>query len=126
MTYSEGARLIKDAEELKGIVEDTHSNPTVERLIFLETKGKNGEEGKLFPCCVEAWTVEDLKPDGYQSVMFRCSLLQYRKEFGEFGMVRANIREWEINRNKRFWDKPPKKSVREETPWEEAENQLNP
>ena len=52
MTFTENAKML-GVEELKEIVEEQHSNPCVERLIFLETKSPDGES-KIFPCYIEA------------------------------------------------------------------------
>ena len=117
MVLTESAKMI-DAEELKASIDDETAlnNPTVERLIFVETRGKDGAEGKLFPCYVDSYGYDDLKPgNGIKSIRFRCALTQYNGQ--EFGMVYVGIRERELGVSKRFWDKPPKKSVRDETPW---------
>ena len=114
MTLTENAKVI-GTEELKELIEEELTNPTIERLMFLEVKGK---ENKLFPCYVEAWTYDDIRPqDDHKNVIFRVAITQ--SSGGEFGMVRVNMREQELGVLKRFWDKPPKKSLRDETPWVE-------
>lgn len=115
MVYFENASLMNDIQELKEIIEETFSNPTIERMMFIETKGKNGEEGKLFPCYLE----EYVGTEEGEILSFQCSILQY--SMGLFGLVRVNLPVGDLNVAKRLWDKPPKKSVRDETPWiEEA------
>ena len=111
MVCMEGAKGIC-AQELKELVEEQMTNPTVERLMFIETK----KGGKIFPCWIEAWRYEDMKPvERYTGVVFLVSIAQSTS--GQFGMVRVQIRESELGTDKRIWDKPPKKGLREETPW---------
>lgn len=115
MIYMEGAKMLNNPQELKDIIEETFSNPTIERMMFIETKGKNGEEGKLFPCYLEEYGATE---EG-EILSFQCSILQSSE--GLFGLVRVNLMVSDFNVTKRLWDKPPKKSVRDETPWiEEA------
>ena len=67
MTCTENAKVI-NAEELKEIIDEELTNPTVERLMFLETK-RDGS--KIFPCYVEAYGYDDIKPsDDYKSIAF--------------------------------------------------------
>ena len=121
MTSTENAKII-DAEELKELIEEQHANPCVERLIFLETKGKGEDDGHIFPAYVEAWAYDDIKPaQNHKSIMFKMALTQYIQ--GETAMVQVVVRESDIGKNKRIWDKPPKKSLRDETPWVETEVQ---
>ena len=120
MTFTENAKML-GVEELKEIVEEQHSNPCVERLIFLETKSPDGES-KIFPCYIEAWGYDDIKPAAdHKSMMFKLSITQY--VHGECALIRVVVRESEIGTNKRFWDKPAKKDLRNETPWVEKEVQ---
>lgn len=114
MTYCENAALIDTIEELKQIVNEQFSNPTIDRLMFLETIGTEDKEGKLFPCYIESYT-EEKGTDGETLLSLQCVILQSSGQ--EFGMVRVNIPQEQINSAKRFWDKPPKKAVRDETPW---------
>lgn len=119
MVFMENAGLIEDLDELKGIVNETFSNPTVDRLMFLETKPKADREGQLFPCYIKAF--EEVK--GKTNVEadhtnFICVLIQSTR--GEYGLVEVRILDTDVNVKLRFWDKPPKKAVRDETPWVEA------
>lgn len=121
MTSTESAKVI-GPEELKELIEEQHANPCVERLIFLETKGKEGSEGRIFPAYIEAWGYDDIKPaQNHKTMMFKMALTQYIK--GEVSMVQVVIRESELGTNKRIWDKPPKKDLRNFTPWVETEVQ---
>lgn len=110
MTFAENAGLIENFDEIKQIVDEQYANPTVDRLMFIETLPKEDQEGKLFPCYIESWSEDE---EGHLSL--QCCIIQCKES--EFGMVRVNIPEDEINTKKRFWDKPPKKAVRDETPW---------
>ena len=110
MTFVESAGLIEDFDEIKQIVSEEYANPTVDRMMFLETLPKEGQESKLFPCYIESWSEDK---DGKLSV--QVCIIQSKGT--EFAMVRVNIPQEEINIKKRFWDKPAKKAVREETPW---------
>lgn len=119
MVYMENAGLIEDLDELKGIVNETYNNPTIDRLMFLETKSKPDREGQLFPCYIKAF--EEVK--GKTNVEadrtnFICVLIQ--STGGEYGLVEVRIPDTDVNIKLRFWDKPPKKAVRDETPWVEA------
>ena len=97
------------AVEIKEMVEEEYSNPTVQRMVFLETKDKEDRPGKIFPCYVEAYGKEEDK------LAFQCCIVQGTGT--GFGMVRVVIHEDELGFRKRIWDKPPKKAVREEEPW---------
>lgn len=121
MTSTESAKVISP-EELKELIEEQHANPCVERLIFVETKAKEGVDSRIFPAFVEAWGYDDIKPaQDHKTMMFKMALTQYTK--GEIAMVQVVIRETEIGVNKRIWDKPPKKDLRNFTPWVETEVQ---
>lgn len=115
MTYSEGAKII-EAEEIKELIDEKYSNPTVERLMFIEAKSKDGGPTKTFPCFVEAWGEEEnaeMKVD--PGTTFMICIVQSMN--GEFGMVRVYVKANELGVTKRIWDKPPTKNLREETPW---------
>ena len=114
MVYMENAGLIEDMDEIKQIVNETYDKPTIDRLMFLETLPKEGREGQLFPCYIEGYT-EEKTENGETKTTLRCVIIQCAKQ--EFGMVRVNIPQEQFNCAKRFWDKPPKKAVRDETPW---------
>lgn len=119
MVYMENAGLLEDIDELKDIVKETYNNPTIDRLMFLETKPKPDREGQLFPCYIKAF--EEVK--GKTNVEadhtnFICVLIQAKG--GEYAMAEVRIPDTDVNIKLRFWDKPPKKAVRDETPWVEA------
>lgn len=119
MVYSESAKMI-GAEELKEIIDEEYTNPTVERLMFLETKANGEMPGKIFPCYMEAWA----KDEGKSSVeadklMFQCCIVQCTE--GQFSMLRVVLHEDELGIRKRIWDKPPTKGLREDHPWLDTE-----
>lgn len=114
MIYVENAGLVEDFEEIKEIVKEEFSNPTIDRLMFLETLGREGKEGQLFPCYIESYS-EEKGEDGETKLSLQCVIIQSTGQ--EFGMVRVRIPQDDINIRKRFWDRPPKKAVRDETPW---------
>ena len=114
MKYFEEAKVVT-AEELLEIIGEEYTNPTIERLMFLETKAKEERPGKVFPCYVEGYFLEG----GNEEIGFVCCLVQ--KNGDGFGMIEVRIRAAELGVNKRFWDKPPKKAVRDETSWLDTE-----
>lgn len=119
MVMTENARVI-GVEELKEILEEEYENPTVERLMFIETKGKEDKPGKIFPCFVEAWGEEEnaeVKTD--PGLRFQLCIIQ--SSGGEFGMVRVIVMANDIGVTKRIWDKPPAKGAREYIPWANLE-----
>lgn len=116
MVSVENAKLVH-AEELKAFIDEEVSNPTVERLMFVEAQAAGGEgKTKIFPCYIEAWATDSrTNKDAVQKLMFQCSIVQSMG--GEFGMLRVYIHEDELGVTKRIWDKPPTKGLRDETPW---------
>ena len=119
MVYKENAKVI-EPEELKEIIEEEYSNPTIERLMFIETKGKDGAAGKVFPCYLEAWGQEESAPVMTDpGLRFQLSIMQYA--MGEFGLIRVVVMANELGVTKRIWDKPPTKGRREDTPWATVE-----
>ena len=115
MVLSENARTI-DAEELKEIIDEELSNPTIERLMFIETKAKNDIPGKVFPCYLVAWGEEEnaeMKVD--PGLRFRIDILQCSG--GEFSIVQVVVMANELGVTKRIWDKPPTKGRKEYIPW---------
>lgn len=115
MVNMENAHVI-EAAELKEIIEEESTNPTVERLMFIEVKSKDENPSKIFPCYMEAWGQEEnaaLLAD--PGLRFQCCIVQSMG--GEFSMVRVVIMANELGVNKRIWDKPPTKGRREDTPW---------
>lgn len=123
MVFTESAKLI-GPEELKEMLEEESTNPAVERLIFVETKAKEGRPGKVFPVFVEAWTYEDEneKVKSHPKLAFK-GVLTFVSD-GEFRLVQVMIHDWELNLTKRIWNKPPTKGLRDDQPWiEDAEVQ---
>ena len=115
MVCFEDAKVI-GAVELKSIIEEEYTNPTVERLMFLETKDKENKPGKVFPCYLEAWAYEEEpKVPAVPNLEFQCCITQ--SSGGQFGLVRVVLHEKDLGVNMRVWNKPPKKAVRDETPW---------
>ncbi len=118
MVYSEGAKQI-DVQEMKDAIEETMANPTIERLMFIETRDKEGVPGKVFPFYLVAWSLEkgktNVEADHY---LFKADILQ--SIGGAFQMVEVIINSRDFGVNKRIWDKPPTKGLRDETPWLET------
>ena len=115
MTLTENAKVI-EAEELKEMIEEELTNPTIERLMFIETKEKGDIPGKVFPCYLVAWGQEEnaeVKSD--PGLRFRVDILQCVG--GEFSIVQVIVMANELGVNKRIWDKPPTKGRREYIPW---------
>ena len=123
MVFTESAKLI-GPEELKEMLEEESVNPAIERLIFVETKGKEGHPGKVFPMFVEAWAYEDENAKMKQNPKLAFKGVLAYVAGGEFRLVQVMIHDWELNLIKRIWDKPPTKGLREDQPWlEDAEVQ---
>lgn len=121
MISYENAHLI-EAEELKEFIEQDLGNPTIERMMFIEAKPKSGGASKVFPCYFNAWAEdEDAKVKADPGLRFLVDIVQFVD--GEFKLLTVQIRAHEIGLTKRIWDKPPTKSLREETPWVEKEVQ---
>ena len=109
MVCFENAKVI-GPEELKEIImEEGLSNPTIERMVFLETKDKGEIPGKVFPCYLEAWGEDN------PGIRFLCCIMQTRE--GEFKLLKVAIHSSELGISKRIWDKPPTKHRRDDTPW---------
>lgn len=111
MVCFENARIM-EPEELKELIDEEYTNPTVERMMFIETKDKGAIAGKVFPCYLEAWG-EDKEVD--PGLRFQCCIMQSKG--GNFGLLRVIIYAKELGVNKRIWDKPPTKHRRDDTPW---------
>ena len=123
MVFTESARLI-GPNELREMLEEESANPAVERLVFVETRAKEGKPARIFPVFVEAWAYEDesekLNPN--PRVAFKGCLMYIAD--GEFHAVQVMIHHWEFNLTKRIWDKPPTKGLRDDEIWlEDAEVQ---
>ena len=118
MVYFENAKVI-EADELKEIIDEQTTNPTIERLMFIEAKAAGGET-KIFPCYAIAWGEEEnseLKVD--PGLRFRIDIVQCAG--GEFKMVEVVILANELGVSKRIWDKPPTKGRREYIPFASVE-----
>lgn len=115
MVCFENAKVI-DAEELKENLEEESMNPTLERLMFLEVRPKEGETSKIFPCFVEAWREDDhANVMADPGLVFLIDIMQ--STGGEFGLIKVGIPAKELGVKKRIWDKPPTKGHREFVPW---------
>lgn len=103
------------AEEIREELNEEISNPTVQRLCFIETKAdpmRPAKASMLFPCYITAYTEEP-------ELLFKCSLTQYIN--GSFGMVEVILKASELGIDKRIWDRPPTKIAREDAPWVDSE-----
>ena len=114
MVYSEGAKLM-DAQELVEHLEEKCSNPTIERLYFFETKAVNGDI-KVFPCLIAGYRKDAAEVPKADKVQFIIFVVQGTGN-GNFGLIALNLNEDEIGTKARIWDKPPKKALRDESPW---------
>ena len=104
--------VIITPEELKEIIEEEMTNPTLERLMFLETKAKNDIPGKVFPCWVEAWGEdEDAAVKNDPHLKFWICIAQYTG--GEFKLARVIIPASDLGTKVRIWDRPPTKGQKE-------------
>ena len=117
MICYENAKLL-EAEELKTIIDDPCMNPTVERLMFIETKPKEaGEVSKIFPCYLMAWGV-GRPPEGGNEAKLQFLACIVQSMNGQFALLNGiTILAEDLNVNKRIWDRPPTKGLREDTPW---------
>lgn len=114
MTFTEGAKTI-DTQELLDIMKEECTNPTVERLMFLEARKEGEQSGKIFPCYAKAWSSPDTVLNPNPEYDFLIDILQSTQ--GKFGMVEVVISSKELGVKKRLWNKPPTKALRDETPW---------
>ena len=118
MIRFESAKLL-DAMELKELLDEEYSNPTVERLMFLECKAANGQM-KIFPCFIRAYTTatEAAPPaaDNPMPLGFDVYIVQALSG-GDFGMVRVYMLTSDLGVKMRVWDKPPTSANQRETPW---------
>lgn len=122
MVVNNGAKVI-EAEELKEIIDESTSNPTIDRLMFIEAKSSKTGESKIFPCFVEAYGMEEnaeMKVD--PGLRFQIAIVQSMN--GEFSMVRVIVLANELGVTKRIWDKPPAKWLRDETPFAAVEDEI--
>lgn len=122
MVVNNGAKVI-EAEELKEIIDESTSNPTIDRLMFIEAKSSKTGESKIFPCFVEAYGMEEnaeMKVD--PGLRFQIAIVQSMN--GEFSMVRVIVLANELGVTKRIWGKPPAKWLRDETPFAAVEDKI--
>lgn len=115
MVGLESAKLM-NVNEIREVIDEEYTNPTIERMMFIETK-QNGEfPGKVFPCYMEAWALEEGKTEAEADhLVFQCCIVQCME--GGFNLVRVHIRDSELGVSKRIWDKPPTKGLRNDHPW---------
>lgn len=123
MVFTESARMIGPME-LREMMDEESENPAVERLVFIETRAKEGKPAKVFPVFLEAYAYEDeaekLKPN--PKMAFKGCVMFVTN--GEFQPARVMLHSWEFNLTKRVWDKPPTKGLRDDEIWlEDAEVQ---
>ena len=121
MVYTESANIV-EPQMLKELIEEEYSNPTIERMMFIETKKNERFPGKVFPCYVEGWRyAAEPTPPLKEELEFQICIMQCTG--GEFGLVRAIIHESELGVSKRIWDKPPTKGLRDDFPFVEEGDQ---
>lgn len=124
MVYYEDAKLL-DAMDLKKMIATHYCSPSVDRMIFMELNGRNGNSDTLLPCYMEAWTEDESspqdRPDGRKWLMFKCTVIVYKDEM--FTSLPIFLHEKEFRDWKRVWDKPPADSVRKSHPFVESQIQ---
>ena len=119
MICFENAKVI-DMNEIKEVVEEVYTNPTLERLMFIEGKEKDSNKpSKVFPCYLEAWGL--LKPDDPATTFVQMTIVQSINN--AFQLMTCRIPAFELGVTKRIWDKPPTKGLRCDTPWIEEVTQ---
>lgn len=118
MVFTESAKVLS-TDELRELADEECQNPTVDRLVFLETRDKEGRPGKIFPMFLEGWKFEDelpvTKPDPKTGFQF-CIM---QSMGGTFSLLRVVIHSEELGISKRIWDKPPTKGRRDDEKWVE-------
>ena len=134
MVYFENARIL-DVEDIKEIIDEEieagieaekngekyKTNPTIDRMMWIEANAMSGVKS-VYPCMLNGYSYIGEEPKGpvaedKREIMFYFTILQAVK--GHYGLLEVGVKADEIGVSKRFWDKPPKKSVREEYPWPE-------
>lgn len=113
MVYTENAKLM-EVEEIKELMDEECSSPTVDRLMFIETRAKGDIPSKVFPCYFEAYGCDNSDTDAKVTVFQVCIA---QSTGGQFGMVRVVVPISDFGVTKRIWDKPPKKALRDSIPW---------
>lgn len=113
MVFTQDAKVLT-AEEIKEMIDDeSMDNVVVNGLLFIETRAKDDQPGKVFPCYIYAWREEE--KDGKKQLAFQADVIQFRH--GEFGMIQVILHEDEFGVTKRIWDKPPTKAMRDIMPF---------
>ncbi len=119
MVCFENAKVI-EGDEIREIIEEVYMNPTLERLMFIEAKEKEpGKPTKVFPCYLEAWGL--INPNDITTAFVQMTIVQSINN--QFQLLQVRIPIFELGVTKRIWDKPPKKSLRDNTPWIEEVTQ---
>lgn len=117
MVFTESAKVLP-VDELRDAINEECSNPTIDRLMFIEAKSQNSTEtsGKVFPCYIKAWGMDPNENVKINPVVkFWMTIVQ--SAAGTFSMVEVVVPSTELGITKRIWDKPPTKALRDETPW---------
>ena len=116
MNYADQAKVMTTDELLKKLEEEC-TNPTIQRLMFIETKAHGDIPGKVFPCYLEAWRMpeEGAAAQANPEIEFGVCIVQ--SVHSEFGMVRVRIRASELGADKRIWNLPPGEALRNRTPF---------
>ena len=93
-------------------------NPTVDRLMWIEANTMKGKKS-IYPCFLTGYSYNGQAPvppeQDTRMLVFYFSIVQIPT--GHFGLLEVGIPKEEFGVNKRIWDKPPKKSVRDAEPW---------
>ena len=119
MVHTEGARLMT-VDELIELMNEDFANPTLDRLFFIETRKKDGTDGKLFPIFLEGYAYEEgMKGPVAErpEVSIRGCVIGVQSGEGEFTALRVMLHEKEIGDTKRIWDKPPTAGLRKDNKW---------
>lgn len=96
-------------EELLGMVESDVTNPTVNRLIFLETRATENRNRGIFPC----WPAQvRTNKDGKRSVIL--FVVQCLK--GSYGIICIEEPEDALDVKIRFWNLPPSDEMLDSMP----------
>ena len=93
-----------NVDELLKMVEDDVTNPTVNRLIFIETRATDNRNRGIFPC----WPAQvKTDKDGKRSViLFVTQCLK-----GSYGIICIEEPEDTVGVKIRFWNLPPSDEV---------------
>ena len=119
MDYSTHAKILS-AEDIKEDIANIYENPTIGRMMFIETREKEGVPGKVFPCYMLAWAVAPGdNPVVADKLMFQAYIFQSMA--GDYSMVEVVLHEKEFGVNKRIWDNPPTQELRKSVPWIDSE-----